>query len=323
MATHTTSLPDSGSECLNTANESTLFILPLEIRLQIYEHVLTTRRPKPHVRRLYDETLHPYKWYGNQNCIPFVLDKSDNIWILYINPALLCICKIIQEEAKPVLYSKSVFQFDNSYGLPDPVPLTSQIVSSKQVNWSFWKKLSSSMCISTVKSKAPSPPNSIPLTTQIACRRLTSQIARSKQMSWPFLRNLTISMCTPSAVPLETLAKRATGLRSIRVAWVHYREFTPETKTWDADIALLRLFTRIQGLEDLFLCGFFPKEWPGYLEHNMGVRVQTIRTLHKLLPKDDYIYDGGWSFPYPACRPKVNEVKKLKKYQASIEDLVL
>ncbi|KAN0086474.1 hypothetical protein V8E54_000162 [Elaphomyces granulatus] len=87
---------------------------------------------------------------------------------------------------------------------------------------------------------------------------------------------------------LYLLAKKASGLRCIRLCWaanLRNRRSHPsywERGAWDwrrglgDNLLFVHALGEIQGLEELVIEGYYAKNWPSYLEERMGVRVQAI-----------------------------------------------
>lgn len=80
----------------------TFLKLPVELRLRIYDYALVSRSDRA-------KNLSPVKW--DKKKVIFYDTKDQTKRTVY--PALLRSCKIIYNEASPVLYSKNTFYVDN------------------------------------------------------------------------------------------------------------------------------------------------------------------------------------------------------------------
>ncbi|PGH26910.1 hypothetical protein AJ80_01493 [Polytolypa hystricis UAMH7299] len=117
---------------------------------------------------------------------------------------------------------------------------------------------------------------------------------------------------------LKALSKKATGLRSIELAWdarplMLQREDTK--MSLGANVLFVRALAKIQGLEKLRISGFYAKHWPSYLKEEMDVQVQAEFGHH--IP---YTKSAGDEI----VRRKWNErtLQGFRKFQEEAGDLI-
>ncbi|KAK3933571.1 hypothetical protein QBC46DRAFT_401781 [Diplogelasinospora grovesii] len=87
---------------------------------------------------------------------------------------------------------------------------------------------------------------------------------------------------SPWLILLDTLSKKATGLRFVVLAWgtdrgIIWPRGAAERGLGDNLLfvrALVRALARIQGLEKLNIKGFYAKHWPSYLREKMSAQVR-------------------------------------------------
>jgi hypothetical protein len=81
---------------------------------------------------------------------------------------------------------------------------------------------------------------------------------------------------------LRMLAKQASGLRHMELAWGAETEFPWQFERGDPgrglgdNLHFVRALGKIQGLEKLVIKGYYAKKWPAYLRERMGAQVVAI-----------------------------------------------
>ena len=118
---------------------------------------------------------------------------------------------------------------------------------------------------------------------------------------------------------LHTLAKHASGLRSIELAWGADCEFPrvlvrgAEQRGLGDNLEFVRALGQIKGLEKLAIRGYYAKRWPAYLEQEVGVKVQAQ------LGRYTGVRNGDDDFLRELDK---ENLEYFRKYQQGTEDLI-
>ena len=183
--------------------QATFLLLPLELRLQIYEYIfLCKKRIVPHKKHHYP-VEHP------------------------IPTSILRTCKQIHQEASPILYSK------NTFLITYPMEILKWLPKIGQANMKLLEN--------------------IHLQVDVEDRRRPA--VKDERADWYTL--------------LDLLAREATGLRHVGVRW----DLAFSAGGYGSDLRFVRELAKIQGLQSMFLDGYYGMHWPGYLARTMGVEV--------------------------------------------------
>jgi hypothetical protein len=127
----------------------------------------------------------------------------------------------------------------------------------------------------------------------------------------------------PYLILLDLLAKEATGLRYVELAWDSDLE-APWDKGLGDDVDFVRALGKIKGLSKLTIGGYYAKEWPVYLETEMGTQVQAIRGHGRPLrgTKKEDLSEREWEVEEGTRENNLEEVGRFEKYQLGTRGLM-
>ncbi|KAH9896380.1 hypothetical protein F4778DRAFT_794155 [Xylariomycetidae sp. FL2044] len=194
--------------------------LPVEIRLIIYEILLTG----PFFKRKCGLVEFWRNWYGLDFRSKVVLNDQLNVVPEHysVGMTILRICKQINAEAVPVLYSRNIFAAPNQETMLNlmarigPINVRQLRYLEIVINYNTWE----------------------------AGLRL-----------------------------LDDLAEQASGLRHLLIIWnamsIHSH------RRLENRMEFVRRLERLTALERITFRGYYPKNWPAYLEQQLGIHVET------------------------------------------------
>lgn len=197
-------------------NKVTFLILPVEIRLRIYDERLVSR---------FDRTQNPSWAVGNTDQKQVSLHMIQAPQYRTMIPDILQTCKQIYQEANSILYSQNLF------AISEPEQMLRLIMRIGLVNFKLIKTL---------------------------------------HIWVPWMAEL-----SPWLQFLDILAEEAIGLRCIEHAWGADLDAMWRGGLGD-NLDFVRALGKIQTLEKLVIKGYYAKNWPAYLDENMGAQVQAI-----------------------------------------------
>ena len=117
--------------------------------------------------------------------------------------------------------------------------------------------------------------------TTMYAEDITRLILHVGPANFKLIKHLDFYVPFPATPPswlrlFNMLAKEASGLRSIRLRL----DSSFERGIWCGglgdNVSFVRALAKIQGLEELFITGYYAKNWPEYLERKTGARVRAI-----------------------------------------------
>jgi hypothetical protein len=117
---------------------------------------------------------------------------------------------------------------------------------------------------------------------------------------------------------LTLLAKEAIGLRSIKFGWGANCESSwhlEQERGLGDNLDFVRTLGKIQGLEKLVIEGFYAKNWPGFLERKMAVRVRAICV-------QEYLNSEGSEDEEFIQKLNETNLKQFREYQQGTESLI-
>lgn len=233
------------------------FKLPPEIRLQIYALLLVNTESSDYWKHstirdfMFDDLLEKQHWadvyaQGINMDIAKYRSKEDR----YIarsgrgmHPAILRVCKSIHQEAAPVLYSQNYFCYRPLH-IPGPFSPESLLAF-----------------LSTI---GPNIKYIRALDLKIEINRLTGGIL------WlQVLRVLAEKASGLRYLLLDFFARRFCALAQQGVPLRHWSD-----RGLGDNLGFVHALAKIQGLQTLWLRGFYSKSWPAYLSDKMRVRVE-------------------------------------------------
>jgi hypothetical protein len=167
------------------------------------------------------------------------------------------------------------------------------------------------------------PKQMFQLSVQIGIENL--KLIRTLDIWVPWMAEL-----TPWLQLLHMLAKQASGLRHIKLAWGSETEFPwhfergARTRGLGDNLEFVRALGKIQGLEKLVIEGYYAKKWPAYLRERMGAEVLAVCGHYREEPE---LREGEQDEEKLKNAKFIHELNKtdmeaFTKYQQGTEDLI-
>ena len=145
--------------------------------------------------------------------------------------------------------------------------------------------------------------------------------SNSKLLKTLRIRLPQIAVLDPWLQVLATLAQEATGLKHLSIE-MKAEEIPEPRRGLGSSLKFVHALGRIRSLEKLDMQGFYGKEWPAYLEKELGIQVHATEGTHFHKPELNEIptnqlleYDKRAQLVYSM------EKAKFERYQAEVETL--